>query len=143
MRCFFFQFANLTYISSAVSEHDKTKWINIFNNTNRFQILVSAYVLSHGVTLIGANHVGIVNPWFNDGKECQARDRIHRHGQKRDCHFVRFLVNDSCELLTRKTASSRKEGDVKTGEIMLNYLNDRLELRDSIEQSREKKRKIK
>lgn len=44
-----------------------------------------------------ANHVWMMDTWFNQAVELQANDRIHRIGQKLPVHVVRFVTANSVE----------------------------------------------
>ena len=70
-------------------------------------LLASLKAASVGLNLACANHVLLVDPWWNPTTEEQAIDRCHRLGQRREVHVVRFLVSDTvedriCELQSRK-----------------------------------------
>ncbi|KAL4494820.1 hypothetical protein ABPG73_004260 [Tetrahymena malaccensis] len=53
-----------------------------------------------GLNLTCANHVIIMDPWWNGAIEDQAVDRVYRIGQKKDVNVYRCLVkhNDSIDL---------------------------------------------
>ncbi|GAA5823645.1 hypothetical protein JCM11251_000709 [Rhodosporidiobolus azoricus] len=61
-----------------------------------------------GLNLIAADHVYLLDCWWNAAMENQAIDRIHRFGQTRDVFVTRFLVSPSIDdkmiaLQERKT----------------------------------------
>jgi DNA repair protein RAD5 len=50
-----------------------------------------------GLNLIAANHVCLMEPWWNPAFEHQAIDRIYRIGQKKDVFVWRFICEDTIE----------------------------------------------
>lgn len=50
-----------------------------------------------------ANSVHIMEPHWNPMVESQAVDRVHRIGQKQDIEVVRYVVQDSIELVSHCT----------------------------------------
>jgi SNF2 family DNA or RNA helicase len=53
--------------------------------------LISLKAGGVGLTLIEANRVYLLDPWWNVAAEEQAIDRVHRLGQKKAVHVVRFV----------------------------------------------------
>eukprot|EP00466_Bigelowiella_natans_P006903 jgi/Bigna1/130065/aug1.10_g4773 len=50
-----------------------------------------------GLNLTAANHVFLMDQWWNPAVDMQAIDRVHRLGQKRDVQVWKFVVKDSIE----------------------------------------------
>jgi SNF2 family DNA or RNA helicase len=50
-----------------------------------------------GLNLIFANHVILMEPYWNCAAEQQAIDRLHRIGQQKVTHVLRLLTADSIE----------------------------------------------
>eukprot|EP00483_Globobulimina_turgida_P013661 UN13687 len=50
-----------------------------------------------GVNMTVANHVYMLDPWWNPATEDQAVDRVYRLGQKRNVHVNHFVIKDSVE----------------------------------------------
>jgi DNA repair protein RAD16 len=44
-----------------------------------------------------ANHIYLMDPWWNPAAEMQAIDRTHRLGQYRPIRAVRFIAEDTVE----------------------------------------------
>lgn len=57
--------------------------------------MMSPLFLSHLKTR--ANHVFIMDCWWNKSVENQAADRVHRISQQRPVRIVRFVAADSIE----------------------------------------------
>lgn len=60
-------------------------------------MLVSLKAASLGVNLVSANHVVLMDLWYNPTVEEQAIDRAHRIGQTRPVHVTRITIEDSIE----------------------------------------------
>ena len=65
-----------------------------------------------GLNLTRADHVFIMDPWWNPAAEDQAADRAHRIGQKNTVMVHPIIVNNSIEekileLQNRKRALSK------------------------------------
>ncbi|KAH9586563.1 SNF2-related [Trypanosoma melophagium] len=60
-------------------------------------ILISLKAGGEGLNLQIANHVVLVDPWWNPAVEMQAAQRAHRIGQRRPVHVVRFVTEHSVE----------------------------------------------
>lgn len=60
-------------------------------------MLVSLKAASLGVNLVSANHVILLDLWYNPAQEDQAIDRAHRIGQTRPVHVTRITIKDSIE----------------------------------------------
>ncbi|CBH16960.1 DNA repair protein, putative [Trypanosoma brucei gambiense DAL972] len=60
-------------------------------------ILISLKAGGEGLNLQIANHVVLVDPWWNPAVEMQAAQRAHRIGQTRPVRVVRFVTERSVE----------------------------------------------
>jgi SNF2 family DNA or RNA helicase len=60
-------------------------------------MLVSLKAASLGVNLVSANHVVLLDLWYNPSQEDQAIDRAHRIGQTRPVHVTRITIKNSIE----------------------------------------------
>eukprot|EP00195_Chlamydomonas_chlamydogama_P006844 CAMPEP_0202908280 /NCGR_PEP_ID=MMETSP1392-20130828/45514_1 /ASSEMBLY_ACC=CAM_ASM_000868 /TAXON_ID=225041 /ORGANISM="Chlamydomonas chlamydogama, Strain SAG 11-48b" /LENGTH=102 /DNA_ID=CAMNT_0049597537 /DNA_START=63 /DNA_END=368 /DNA_ORIENTATION=- len=58
-------------------------------------LLVSLKAAALGVNLTAANHVVLMDLWWNPTTEEQAIDRAHRIGQTRVVHVTRITIKDS------------------------------------------------
>jgi SNF2 family DNA or RNA helicase len=80
-------------------------------------LLVSLKAGGTGLNLTAADHVFLLDPWWNPAVEDQAADRTHRIGQKRPVIVYRMVTKDTVEegilaLQDRK----RRIADVALGE---------------------------
>jgi len=60
-------------------------------------ILISLKAGGEGLNLQVANHVFMLDPWWNPACELQAIQRAHRIGQTREVRAVRFITTDTIE----------------------------------------------
>lgn len=59
--------------------------------------LISLKAGGFGLNLTEADHVFIMDPWWNPAAEQQAVDRIHRIGQEREVHVYRLVAEGTIE----------------------------------------------
>ena len=60
-------------------------------------MLVSLKAGGTGLTLTAADHVFLLDPWWNPAVEDQAADRAHRIGQQRPVVIHRLVAEDTVE----------------------------------------------
>merc|ERR1711937_1136357 len=60
-------------------------------------ILISLKAGGEGLNLQVANHVFLLDPWWNPACELQAIQRAHRIGQTKEVKAVRFISSDTIE----------------------------------------------
>ncbi|RTE81243.1 hypothetical protein BHE90_004238 [Fusarium euwallaceae] len=73
-----------------------TAWKNRDKNALTWEMLEST---TKRIDLVSANSVHIIEPHWNPMAEAQAIDRVHRIGQQQDVDVVRYIINDSIELV--------------------------------------------
>jgi SNF2 family DNA or RNA helicase len=72
--------------------------INVFRDDAECHILLTSLGAGgEGLNLIFANHVVLMEPYWNCAAEQQAIDRLHRIGQKEVTHVLRLLSENSIE----------------------------------------------
>lgn len=103
---------NFHYLRLDGSTSQKNREI-VLNELDRHDgsvvLLISLRAGGVGLNLVSANHVFMMDVWWNEAIENQAIDRVHRIGQEKDVHVVRFCIEDSIEdrvmhIQKRKTA---------------------------------------
>ena len=72
-------------------------------------ILVSLKAGCEGIDLCVANHVYLLDPWWNPSTEDQAIDRVHRLGQTRTVYVNHFVIKDSVEEKILKIQERKRE----------------------------------
>lgn len=60
-------------------------------------ILCSLKASGQGLNLTAADHVLLIDPWWNPAVEDQAIDRAHRLGQRRPVRALRFVAERTVE----------------------------------------------
>ncbi|KAG8762795.1 hypothetical protein FRC11_007751 [Ceratobasidium sp. 423] len=60
-------------------------------------LLISLKSGATGLNLTVANHLFLMDPWWQEAIESQAIDRVNRIGQKRDVHVYQMITNDTVE----------------------------------------------
>jgi SNF2 family DNA or RNA helicase len=60
-------------------------------------MLVSLKAGGTGLNLTAADHVFLLDPWWNPAVEDQAADRAHRIGQERPVMVYRLVAEDTVE----------------------------------------------
>lgn len=77
---------------------DRDQAIDQFKNSNQtFCLLASSRIGGEGLTLTEANHVFLLNQWWNPSANEQARDRLVRIGQKRKVQVYRYCCHATVE----------------------------------------------
>jgi SNF2 family DNA or RNA helicase len=72
-------------------------------------VLASKTATGVGLNLTAANHVIVVDPWWNPAIEEQAVHRCYRIGQKKPVHVTRFIISDTIEQYCYEICQRKKE----------------------------------
>jgi superfamily II DNA or RNA helicase len=97
--------AGIRYTRLDGSTTDRGKIVNQFQADGGPEVmLVSLKAGGTGLNLTAADHVFLVDPWWNPAVEEQAADRAHRIGQERPVMVYRMVARDTVEerILTLK-----------------------------------------
>jgi superfamily II DNA or RNA helicase len=80
-------------------------------------LLVSLKAGGTGINLTAADHVFLLDPWWNPAVEEQAADRAHRFGQERPVMVYRMVTKDTVEeRILRLQESKRRIAEVALGD---------------------------
>ncbi len=80
-------------------------------------LLVSLKAGGTGLNLTAADHVFLLDPWWNPAVEEQAADRAHRFGQERPVMVYRLVTKDTVEeRILALQESKRRIAEVALGE---------------------------
>lgn len=80
------------------STQDRSAAITAFQNRPECRVfLISLKAGGYGLNLTGANHVMLMDPWWNPAVESQAIDRAHRIGQNRAVTALRLATQGTVE----------------------------------------------
>ncbi|WFC93720.1 DNA helicase rad5 [Malassezia brasiliensis] len=85
-------------LDGSTSQADRAKVLRTFDESREpLLLLISLRAGGVGLNLTAANHVWLMDCWWNSSIEDQAVDRIHRVGQTRPVTVHRLLVEDTIE----------------------------------------------
>lgn len=87
-----------TRLDGTMSKQQRVRAINQFKSNPLVKVfLISLQAGGTGLNLVEANHVFIMDPWWNPSAEQQALDRVHRIGQTLPVTVVRYIIKGSVE----------------------------------------------
>lgn len=99
------------------STRNRAEVIEAFTSGQEPVFLISLKAGGFGLNLTEADHVFIMDPWWNPAAEQQAVDRIHRIGQEREVHVYRLVAEGTIEeKVMRLKASKAALFDAVVGE---------------------------
>ena len=85
-------------IDGRCSKNKKSKILREFRENNEITVLIVSLMLGGvGLNLTEANHVLLIEPWWNPGVEAQAIERVHRIGQRKPVNVTRFICQNTVE----------------------------------------------
>ena len=79
------------------STRNRAEVIKAFTSGQEPVFLISLKAGGFGLNLTEADHVFIMDPWWNPAAEQQAVDRIHRIGQDKEVHVYRLVAEGTIE----------------------------------------------
>ena len=79
------------------STRNRAEVIEAFTSGQEPVFLISLKAGGFGLNLTEADHVFIMDPWWNPAAEQQAVDRIHRIGQDKEVHVCRLVAEGTIE----------------------------------------------
>ena len=79
------------------STRNRAEVIEAFTSGQEPVFLISLKAGGFGLNLTEADHVFIMDPWWNPTAEQQAVDRIHRIGQDKEVHVYRLVAEGTIE----------------------------------------------
>jgi SNF2 family DNA or RNA helicase len=71
---------------------------------------------AEGINLTSANHLVLLDSWWNDAKMIQVCDRIHRIGQNKTVNIYKFHIDETIE----EKICKRLEQKSKINQLILN-----------------------
>jgi SNF2 family DNA or RNA helicase len=80
-----------------MNKNDKTRTLENFRKNNVKVILITTTAGAVGINLTCANHVIIMDSWWNMALENQAIDRAHRIGQEKPVFVHKLYMKDTIE----------------------------------------------
>lgn len=93
-----------------VTIQNKNDNIKQFTNDTHTKIcFLSLMSSAEGINLVSANHLIMVDIWWNEAKMSQIAGRIDRIGQKRQPNIYKLIINDSIEQNIIKLVHKKKK----------------------------------
>jgi superfamily II DNA or RNA helicase len=90
--------ANIPFLRLDGSTRDRAGVVGSFQSASGAPILLTSLKAGGtGLNLTAADHVFLLDPWWNPAVEDQAADRAHRIGQQRPVMVYRLIAKDSVE----------------------------------------------
>ena len=103
---------NLVYLrlDGSLTQKKRAEILTKFKeDPNIYIIMISLKAGGVGLNLVEANHVFLMDPWWNPAVEEQAVERDHRIGQKKKVEVIRFICKDSIEERMIELHKAKKE----------------------------------
>jgi len=102
--------ANVPYCYLDGSSNDRAAQVASFQqDPTRQAFLISLKAGGYGLNLTAAEHVALIDPWWNPAVEAQAIDRAHRIGQSQPVTAYRFVTRGTVEEKILKLQASKRE----------------------------------
>ena len=89
------------------STRNRAEVIEAFTSGQEPVFLISLKAGGFGLNLTEADHVFIMDPWWNPAAEQQAVDRIHRIGQDKEVHVYRLVAEGTIEEKVMQLKASK------------------------------------
>ena len=100
---------NFLSISGSLSVAERAGVVSSFYEDPTLRVLLASKIAcGAGLNLTVANHVIVLDPWWNPGIEEQAVHRCHRIGQTKPVHIYRCITENSIEFMCWQIASKKK-----------------------------------
>ena len=97
-------------LDGTMSLRERNLVIEQFARDEKLKVLLaSKMAIGVGLNLTMANHVIVVDPWWNPAIEEQAVHRCHRIGQKKDVTIERFIVAHTIEQYCHEVCQRKKD----------------------------------
>jgi SNF2 family DNA or RNA helicase len=91
------------------SSQDRTAQVDAFQREpQRKAFLISLKAGGYGLNLTAADHVMLMDPWWNPAVEAQAIDRAHRFGQERVVTALRLVTRGTVEEKILKLQAQKR-----------------------------------
>lgn len=103
---------NIQYVrlDGSLNQKKRSEVLKQFKENPKIQIImISLKAGGVGLNLTEANHVFLLDPWWNPAVEEQAVERVHRIGQKKKVNVVRFICKGSIEERMIEMHKNKKE----------------------------------
>jgi len=111
----------------SMDKKERNDAINFFQeNSNCRAILCSGKIGGEGINLTEANHVIFINDWWNPSNNNQARDRVVRIGQSRECFITHLKAIDTIDERVSDILKEKKSINAEVIETLVVKLQKEL-----------------
>lgn len=109
-------------LDGTLNQAQRAALLQRFDTDPAYRILiVSLKAGGVGINLTVANHIFLMDPWWNTAVEKQAIDRVHRIGQTKPIFVTRFFVNKTVE---QRILATQAEKDKVADRALANRRGD-------------------
>ena len=91
------------------------------------QSFVPARLVEKGINLTEANHVIFINDWWNPSNNNQARDRVVRIGQSKECLITHLKAIDTIDERVSNILKEKKSINAEVIETLVVKLKKELQ----------------
>lgn len=102
--------ANIKFISlqGDIQIKDRSKYIKQFETDTETKVcFISLMSSAEGINLVAANHLVLVDQWYNQAKMIQIQDRIHRINQTRQVYIYNLQIENTIEQQIEKLVKKK------------------------------------
>jgi len=101
--------AGTSYCYLDGQSNDRTAQVDLFQKDPKRRVfLISLKAGGYGLNLTAADHVMLMDPWWNPAVEAQAIDRAHRMGQERVVTALRLVTRGTVEEKILKLQAQKR-----------------------------------
>ncbi|KXN85344.1 Putative SWI/SNF-like matrix-associated actin-dependent regulator [Leucoagaricus sp. SymC.cos] len=99
----------ITRFSVPVKKSENSQDDEVSDQMNPRVMLISLKAGAFGLNLTVANNVYLMDPWWQEGIESQAIDRVNRIGQKKPVHVYQLIAEDTIESKVLEIQERKKK----------------------------------
>jgi len=120
---------NCEIYHGGLTMNERSKLLSVFkdDNSNIQVLLINLRAGGCGLNLVQANHVILMEPYWNDSEQQQAINRVYRLGQKKEVYVYRLIIDNTIEIWLKRLQQMKKnisnilvekKSELKEGYIM-------------------------
>lgn len=135
-------------LDGSSTPYKRSEIISQFQKNDDIKLcLISLSACAEGVTMTSASEVWHLDPWWNEAKDYQVSNRIHRIGQTKEVEIHRLFARDTIEekmevLRSKKRKISQVTVEGKKVDENMSWVND-VKLMFNLNEESQKRAKLK
>ena len=109
---FKYELKNVKHISlqGNVNMKDRTELIKNFQENSDIEVcFISLMSSAEGINITAANHLVLIDQWYNEAKMIQISDRIHRIGQNKVANIYHLQIENTIEQQIEKLVKKKSK----------------------------------